>query len=93
VLPTFAEGFGLPLVEAAQYGAPVIASDIGVFREMGRAEISYFKALDAESLADCVNDALLAEKKALQIPPLTWRESCETLMNMLRADGYQMTVG
>jgi glycosyltransferase involved in cell wall biosynthesis len=93
VLPTFAEGFGLPLVEAAQYGAPVIASDIDVFREVGGPEVSYFKALDAESLADCVKEALVVERKAPQIPPLTWRESCETLMNMLRADGYQMTVG
>ena len=29
------EGFGLPLIEAAHYGLPVIARDIPVFREVG----------------------------------------------------------
>lgn len=36
LLPTLAEGFGLPLVEALQLGVPVIASDIPSFRELGQ---------------------------------------------------------
>jgi glycosyltransferase involved in cell wall biosynthesis len=35
LLPTLAEGFGLPLVEAMAMGSPVIASDLPVFREIG----------------------------------------------------------
>ena len=34
LMPSFAEGFGLPVVEALQLGAPVIASDLPVFREI-----------------------------------------------------------
>jgi glycosyltransferase involved in cell wall biosynthesis len=34
-VPSIAEGFGLPLVEAAAAGAPVVASDLPVFRELG----------------------------------------------------------
>jgi glycosyltransferase involved in cell wall biosynthesis len=34
LMPSFAEGFGLPLVEALQIGTPVIASDLTVFREI-----------------------------------------------------------
>ena len=33
LMPSFAEGFGLPVAEALQFGTPVIASDLPVFRE------------------------------------------------------------
>lgn len=34
LFPSFAEGFGIPLVEALTAGIPVIASDLDVFREV-----------------------------------------------------------
>ncbi|MEM1380229.1 MAG: glycosyltransferase family 1 protein [Pseudomonadota bacterium] len=34
VMPSFAEGFGLPVVEAQAVGTPVIASDLPAFREV-----------------------------------------------------------
>lgn len=46
VFPSLDEGFGLPLVEAAAFGTPSIASDIEPFREIGTAEL-YF---DPESI-------------------------------------------
>jgi glycosyltransferase involved in cell wall biosynthesis len=34
LMPSFAEGYGLPIVEASAAGAPVIAADVPVFREV-----------------------------------------------------------
>ncbi|MBT2518462.1 glycosyltransferase family 4 protein [Streptomyces sp. ISL-90] len=48
VFPSLDEGFGMPLVEARMFGAPIIASDISVFRELGVAD-DYF---DPRSVAD-----------------------------------------
>ena len=45
LVPSLAEGFGLPVIEALACGAPVIASDIPVLREVG-FEDARFCALD-----------------------------------------------
>jgi glycosyltransferase involved in cell wall biosynthesis len=34
LMPSFVEGFGLPVIEALQLGTPVIASDLPVYREI-----------------------------------------------------------
>jgi len=36
LMPTLAEGFGLPMAEALQLGTPVVASDLPCFREIGQ---------------------------------------------------------
>lgn len=49
LFPSFAEGYGLPLVEALQLTTPVIASDISVFHEIGGDIPEYIDPLDAIS--------------------------------------------
>ncbi len=41
LLPSFAEGFGLPVLEAMKVGTPVVASDIPVFRELFGDAVEY----------------------------------------------------
>src|SRR6185437_15743439 len=47
LMPSLAEGFGLPIVEALTQGTPVIASDIPAHREAGRGgEVVYLPLTD-----------------------------------------------
>ena len=46
LMPSFAEGYGLPVVEALAAGTPVIASDIDVFREIGGSKIKLVSPID-----------------------------------------------
>jgi len=45
------EGFGLPLVEAAQFRRPVLARDLPVFREQRLANVSFFQSDAPAALA------------------------------------------
>ena len=47
LFPSFAEGLGLPLVEAVSLGVPVIASDLPVFRELELEGVTLLDPLDA----------------------------------------------
>ncbi|HUD90496.1 glycosyltransferase family 1 protein [Sphingobium sp.] len=63
VAPSHGEGFGLPLAEAEQFGLPVLARDIPVFREVAPKDTTFFTALDGEKLAIAVTDWLAEDTK------------------------------
>ena len=46
LMPSFTEGYGIPIVEAAASGVPVIASDIAVHREIARGFADFLPPLD-----------------------------------------------
>lgn len=78
------EGFGLPLIEAAQHKLPIIARDIPVFREVAGEHAYYFNGLDPRVLADTLKHwlTLSTEGKAPQSEDmswLTWRQSAQQL--------------
>jgi glycosyltransferase involved in cell wall biosynthesis len=56
LVPSFVEGFGLPLAEALASGVPVICSDIPVFREVGGNVPDYIDPLDLYAWRDAVID-------------------------------------
>jgi len=61
VAPSSIEGFGLPVVEALQYGARAVCSDIPAFRETAGNACQYFDLRapsPAASLAEAVSVAL-----------------------------------
>lgn len=54
LFPSHAEGYGLPALEAAQLGVPVICSDIPVFHEILGKTASYLPVDDAVRWAETV---------------------------------------
>lgn len=54
LFPTFAEGYGMPLVEALSLGTPVIASDLPVFREFAQDIPDYLDPFDEEKWLETI---------------------------------------
>ncbi len=78
------EGFGLPLVEAANLGCPVIARDIEIFRETSGGDAFFFENGDARKIAEGLRKwlALTREQQLKFVPKkclVTWRQSAEML--------------
>ena len=64
LFPTFYEGFGLPALEAMEYGCPVITSDIPVMREVCGDAALYCDPNDPGDIADKVR--MLAQSSEMR---------------------------
>ncbi len=76
ILPSFAEGYGLPVGEALAHGVPVLCSDLPALREVGHDVPEYFDPLDGMGLLQAVKDyaAPHSVRRAAQLARLQhWR--------------------
>ncbi|MCT7507777.1 glycosyltransferase [Aliarcobacter cryaerophilus] len=83
------EGFGLPLIEAAQHKKPIIARDIPVFKEVAKEFAYYFENTnEANVLCKAIKEWLELYKddkhpKSQNMPWLTWQESTKILLDKI----------
>lgn len=56
LMPSFAEGYGMPIAEAMAAGTPVIASDIGAHREAGGGVAEFLDPLDGPLWQEVIVD-------------------------------------
>jgi len=90
VFPSYAEGFGLPIVEAARRGRPTICSDIPVFREVGRAGAIYFPVNDPEALTGTLRRFLSGSLAAApeNVLDVSWDAAAARIADVLTREDW-----
>ncbi|BAV65843.1 glycosyltransferase family 4 protein [Sphingobium cloacae] len=91
LMPSFVEGFGMPVVEALTAGVPVICSDIVAHREVGGDAPDYLDPLDGMGWMRAIRAygregsperAVQMERIATWSPP-TWRDYFDIVEDIL----------
>ncbi len=97
--PSWVEGFGIPLLEAMAYGAPIVASDRGAIPEVAGDAARFVDAEDDAALADALHCLTahpaeadrLRRAGASRVAEFTWRRSAEeTLASLRRAHAQRL---
>ena len=92
VVPSLSEGFGLPAVEAAACGAPVLLSDLAAHRETLRGAALYFAPRDwrelrrllARALHEPLRDSVGASGREM-VARLSWEDAAVELRGLIGA--------
>jgi glycosyltransferase involved in cell wall biosynthesis len=92
VVPSLSEGFGLPAVEAAACGAPVLLSDLAAHRETLRGAALYFAPRDwrglqrllGRTLHEPLRDSLGVEGREM-VARLSWEDAALGLRGLIGA--------
>ncbi len=88
LMPSEAEGFGLPVIEALSCGGKVIASDLPVLREVGGSAVLYAPVGDVEKWSGAVVGILSGHtamptkvERLAWSSRYTWKAHAETIAN------------
>jgi glycosyltransferase involved in cell wall biosynthesis len=90
IAASFAEGFGLPIIEGLQNGCQVLASDIPVFREVGgnSAWVRYFESNSKSALINEILATKEPPKQAAKKTWVNWNESALELLEVIENDQW-----
>ena len=88
IAASYGEGFGLPLIEAAQHNLPIIARNLPVFKEVARDGALYFDGFEPHSLAQAIRDWLFLFNMNQHPKPdsllwQTWQKSAQQLWDRI----------
>lgn len=91
LMPSFAEGFGMPVVEALAAGVPVICSDINAHREVGGDAPDYIDPLDGLGWMRAIETYARSDspERAAQITRIaawrapTWRDYFDIVTDLI----------
>ena len=90
VMPSFEEGFGLPILEAMSLGCPVVSSNVGSLPEVGGDGAVYFDPHDLGDMGEKINKVLnseelrkgLIEKGKKRVKQFSWQKMAEQTLEV-----------
>ncbi len=90
VLPSFEEGFGIPLLEAMALGCPVVCSSVAALPEVGGDACVYFDPRDSDDIEKKISSVLdskvlqgqLAEKGLERSRQFSWRKLAQKTLEV-----------
>ncbi|HLF89018.1 MAG TPA: glycosyltransferase family 1 protein [Anaerolineales bacterium] len=93
VMPSFDEGFGLPVLEAMACGTPVIAARSGALPEVVRDAGMLFDPVNADQLAELLDSCLsdeslrdsLIERGFMRVKAFSWPHAAEKLWEVFQS--------
>lgn len=98
VMPSFYEGFGLPIIEALSRGVPTLSSNGGALPEAGGDLVDYFDPTSAGELAGLLRRQLMdadfhAGRRArlAEYRAPTWSDGAAMVLDVHRAGGPART--
>jgi len=91
VMPSYHEGFGLPVLEAMACGCPCLLSGKGALREVAEDAAIYFDIENEDSLVDSLMELLSSqdhllqwkEKALKQSKKFAWQNTAKAIMNSI----------
>jgi glycosyltransferase involved in cell wall biosynthesis len=91
LLPSFLEGFGLPVLEAFKAATPVVASDIPVFRELFEDAVEYVDPHSAEDIGRGIREVVENRDKRARliaagqsmVKRFSWKSAAEKYVQIL----------
>lgn len=83
IFGSYAEGFGIPMIEAADAQLPIICYDTEVAREIAGSNASYYSSFEGlqKHIRDLEDDAIYADRKAA-LKGFTWPSWQQTGMRL-----------
>lgn len=95
VMPSFEEGFGIPVLESFANGCPVVCSDIGALKEVGGDAALYFDPKSTDDISKKMTDLLsdpklknkLIEKGTKRVEDFSWKKLTKETLEIYKKFG------